>query len=499
MGTDWRRKHAWAPVLAALWFAVPGAAQTAAPPTRPVEAPRPVEAAATAEAEVGPPVPVADLSQVSRSFEQLAMRVSPAVVQVIVSGYAPLTHGASQAVLSKQRSGGSGVIVDPDGYIITNNHVVDGAQRVQVLLASRISAPASQSSILKARPRPMQARVLAVDRETDLAFLKIDETGLPALRLADSDALQQGQLVFAFGSPLGLENSVTMGIVSSVARQLEPDDPMIYIQTDTAINPGNSGGPLVNSEGQVVGINTLILSQSGGNEGLGFAAPSNIVRAIYQRVRKSGVVVRGEIGVHAQTITPLLAQALELPQDWGVLVGDATPGGPADIAGVQPGDIILSLDGKVMENGRQFQVNLYRYGIGDVVNLEILRGQEQKAVQVAVLERAGDPERFMRRVSRERNLVPRLGILAIGLNRDLAKMLPPLRRSSGVIVAALVADGPYWKTEFQPGDVIHAVNRTPVGDLPDLRKALEPVQPGDAVAVQIERDGEMFFATFELE
>jgi serine protease Do len=459
----------------------------------------PAAPSTTADAEVGPPLPLADLSQVSRSFEQLSLKVSPAVVQVIVSGYAPAAAGNSQAVLSKQLGGGSGVIVDSEGYVITNAHVVEGAQRVQVLLASRITAPASQSSILKARPRPLEARVLALDRETDLAFLKVEETGLPALPLADSDALRQGQLVFAFGSPLGLENSVTMGIVSSIARQLKPDDPMIYIQTDSAINPGNSGGPLVNTEGEVVGINTLILSQSGGNEGLGFAAPSNIVRAVYDRVRKTGVVVRGEIGVRSQTITPLLAEALELPQDWGVLIGDIEPGGPADIAGLQVGDIILSLDGKVMENGRQFQVNLYRYSIGDVVNLEILRGQEQKGVQVAVLERSKDPERFRRMVSRERNLIPQLGILAIGVNRDLAKLLPVLRKPGGVIVAALVADGPYWKNEFQPGDVIHAINRTPVGDLPDLRKALEPVQPGNAIAVQIERERDMFFAVFQFE
>jgi serine protease Do len=479
-----------APAVALLLCAASVSAQTAAPVAMPPEA---------AHGVVGPPPPVADLSQISRSFEQLSLQVSPAVVQVIVSGYAPSTISNSQTVLSKQRSGGSGVIVDPSGYIITNAHVVEGAQRVQVLLASRITAPASQSSILKARPRAVDAHVLAVDSETDLAFLKIEETGLPALTLSDSDSLQQGQLVFAFGSPLGLENSVTMGIVSAVARQLEPDHPMIYVQTDTAINPGNSGGPLVNTSGEVVGINTLILSQSGGNEGLGFAAPSNIVRAIYGQVRKRGVILRGEIGVRAQSITPLLAEALELPQDWGVIAGDVEPGGPADIAGLAAGDVILALDGKVMENGRQFQVNLYRYAIGDVVHLDVLRGHEQKTVQVAVLERTKDPERFRRMVSRERNLIPQLGLLAIGLSRELATMLPPLRKPDGVIVAALVADGPYWKSEFQTGDVIHAVNRAPIGDLPDLRKALQPVKSGDPVAVQIERDGELSYVVFQFE
>ncbi|MEX2304114.1 MAG: trypsin-like peptidase domain-containing protein [Bryobacterales bacterium] len=481
--------HLASALAAATFWAVAAVAQTT---------PSAVEPALTTR-EIGPPPPVADLSQISRSFEQLSLDVSPAVVQVIVSGYAPSARGDSQTVLSKQRSGGSGVIVDPEGYIITNAHVVEGAQRVQVLLASRIVAPSSQSSILKARPRPIEAKVLAVDAETDLAFLKIEESGLPSLTLSDSDSLQQGQLVFAFGSPLGLENSVTMGIVSAVARQLEPDHPMIYVQTDTAINPGNSGGPLVNTRGQVVGINTLILSQSGGNEGLGFAAPSNIVRAIYQQVRQRGEILRGEIGVRAQTITPLLAEALGLAQDWGVVAGDVAPGGPADIAGLQVGDVILSLDGKVMENGRQFQVNLYRYAIGDVVHLNVLRGQEQQAIQVAVLERTKDPERLRRLVSRAQNLIPQLGVLAIGVNRDLAKMLPPLRRPGGVIVAAIVADGPYWKAEFQTGDVIHAVNRTPVGDLPDLRKALEPLKPGDPVAVQIERDGELSFAVFQFE
>ena len=185
------------------------------------------------------------------------------------------------------------------------------------------------------RPRVVGAQIVAIDEETDLSVLKVDEKALPALELADSDAVRPGQLVLAFGSPLGLDSSVTLGVVSAVARQLEPDDPMIYIQTDASINPGNSGGPLVDTDGRVVGINTLILSQSGGNEGLGFAAPSNIVRNIFEQVRKFGRVRRGEIGVRAQTITPSLAEGLQLPRDWGVVLGDVYPDGPAAKAGAR--------------------------------------------------------------------------------------------------------------------------------------------------------------------
>src|SRR5205807_7150910 len=176
----------------------------------------------------------------------------------------------------------------------------------------------------------------------------------------------------AFGNPLGLEGSVSLGIVSSTARQIRPDDAMIYIQTDAPINPGNSGGPLVDSEGQVVGINTFILSQSGGSEGIGFAIPSNIVRNVIRQIKKDGHVHRGQIGLYAQTITPALASGLGLPQDWGVLVGDVTPHGPADTAGIKVGDIILSLNGKPMENARQLEVNVYRYPEDEKVSLEVL-------------------------------------------------------------------------------------------------------------------------------
>jgi serine protease Do len=222
----------------------------------------------------------------------LSETVGPAVVQIIATGYTPLQQGDAPGTgLLTRRSGvGSGVIMDPDGYIITNLHVIEGAGRIRVRLPIPVDEAQPGQSILKPEGKIVGAQIVGVDRETDLAVLKVQERNLPALDLADSDEVRTGQLVFAFGSPMGLDNSVTMGIVSAVARQLRPEDPMIYIQTDATINPGNSGGPLVNAEGKIVGINTLILSLSGGSEGIGFAAPSNIVRNVFQQIKLSGYV-----------------------------------------------------------------------------------------------------------------------------------------------------------------------------------------------------------------
>jgi serine protease Do len=440
------------------------------------------------------------LADVSRDFEALAERVGPAVVQIVTSGYGPSGGVAGAGViLSQQRSGGSGAIISAEGHILTNAHVVDGASRIQVLLATRFERPGETTSVLKPTPRLRTSRLLGLDRETDLALIKIEEQGLPYLELADSDTLRQGQLVFAFGSPLGLENSMTMGIVSAAARQLESDSPMIYIQTDAAINPGNSGGPLVNADGQVVGVNTLIFSQSGGNEGVGFAAPSNIAQAVVTQLREEGVVRRGEIGVTAQTITPQLAGGLGLTRDWGVILGDVRPSGPGHIAGLKTGDIVLAMDGKPMENGRQFQVNLYRRRIGDVARLTILRGTEQLEIGVPVLEREDDPERFRQLVEGGRHRVDELGVLAVSYNRELGKLLPPTRRRAGVIVAALTAEGPYWKALFQPGDIIHSINGKDTSELPALREAVAGLERGATVVVQVERNGAMSYQTFQYE
>lgn len=441
------------------------------------------------------------LSKLSRDFEALSERVSPAVVQIFAMMYVPVQGAGSTTsnLLARQRSSGSGVILDPDGYIITNAHVVEGARRIQVVLAASSEDVVERKSILKGRGKIVGAQIVGIDRETDLAVLKIQEKGLPFLQLGNSDELRQGQLVLAFGSPLGLENTVTLGVISSIARQFRPEDPMIYIQTDAPINPGNSGGPIVDTSGRVVGINTFIFTQSGGSEGLGFAAPSNIVRNVFEQIRQTGRVRRGILGVHTQTITPALAAGLRLPQNWGVVLGDVYPGGPADKAGLEVGDIILTLDGKPMENGRQFDVNLYRRSIGDLVTLEVLRGSEKLTVQVSVIEREDDPERFARLVSPERNLIPKLGILGIELDSKIAKMLSPLRKETGVVVATRAADAPYWENGLLPGDVIYAINGDPVTGLSELRSAVADLKTFDPVVVQVERRGQLMFIAFEVE
>jgi serine protease Do len=436
----------------------------------------------------------AALDQLNDALEELARRVGPAVVQVVVTSYAT-QQAPGAALLSKERSGGSGVVLDPDGYIVTNAHVVDGARRIQVLLPA--TAPSGPASVLRPRGRRVGAQVVGIDRETDLAVIKVQETGLPFLTLGDSEELRQGQLVLAFGSPLGLQNSASLGVVSSSARQLEPDNPMIYVQTDAPINPGNSGGPLVDIEGRVVGINTLILTLSGGSEGLGFAAPSNIVRSVFEQIRRTGRVRRGEIGARTQTVTPTLAAALGLGRSDGVIVSDVQP--EAGLAGLQAGDLILTLDGKPMENARQLSVNLYRRTPGSGVGVEVLRGAQRLTFTVPVRERADPLERLGGMVSPEGNLIPRLGLLALTLDPDLVKLLPPLRTRAGVVVAAVHPDGPLWQDPIAAGDVIVSANRQPVGSVESLRELLAPLKVGDPLALQVERQGQLVFLAVEIE
>jgi serine protease Do len=439
------------------------------------------------------------LAAFSDALEALAVQVGPSVVQINVSGYtvAQSASTGGDTLLEHQRGTGSGVILDPSGYIITNYHVVESARRVQVVLppAGGTGGPAS---LVRTAGRTLEGTVVGIDEETDLAVIKVNATGLAALPLGDSDLLRAGQIVAAFGSPLGLENSMTMGVVSAVGRQLEPDDPMVYVQTDAPINPGNSGGALVNIKGQLVGINTLILSQGGGNEGLGFAAPSNIVKTVFEQIRKAGRVKRGTIGVAAQTITPTLASALKLPQDSGVILADVYPDEPGDAAGLKIGDIVLSVDGKAMENGRQLDVNLYQRAAGDVTTLVVLRDGQRLTRPVAVAERDGDPARFSELVTPERNLVERLGVLAVDLTQELATAIGDTRVQRGVLVAAraLMSGAEYG---LHPGDVIVSVNGAPTASLATLRSLIGRLPANAPCALQVARQNEMLYLSFEIE
>lgn len=440
-----------------------------------------------------------ELEKISDNFEILAEYVAPAVVQVFVSGFVPGEGLSAEGLILKRRGTGSGVIVDPTGYIMTNAHVVEGAMAVKVLLSSRLNSNTEGESILKPPGKFVDAKIVGTDAETDLAVLKIEDSNLPFLNLGDSDNLRIGQIVFAFGSPLGLENSVTMGVISSVARQLRPEDPMIYIQTDTPINPGNSGGPLVNTRGEVIGINTLIFSQSGGSEGIGFAAPSNIVKNVYDQIREIGRVRRGQIGVRVQTITPALAAGLNLSRYSGVIISDVFPDGQAYKSGLQIGDIILSLNDKIMENGRQFEVNLYRRRVNEVVVLEILRGSKKEKFWIPVKERDDDENRFLEMVEPDKNLVPELGILAINLEKNVRSLLPPLRKEGGVLVAARSVERPYWGFGLIPGDIIYSVNKKSVEDIGKLRQLLSEYKEGDAIVLEVERRRELIYVAFEME
>ncbi len=473
-----------------------GLAQTS---QRPAAAPAPSQKKASpGPPEAKPAEPPGVLAQLNGALESLAARVSPAVVQILVTGYGPLREEdkSQTAFIVRQKAVGSGVIVDANGYIMTNAHVVEGAQRIRVALPLPMGDASGQVPIGKRRI--LEARLIGQHAETDLALLKIDETDLPTLTLL-SPRPRVGQLVFAIGSPEGLQNSVTMGVISALARQPDPTKPLSYLQTDAPINPGNSGGPLVDMNGSVLGINTFILSQGGGSEGLGFAIPARVVDFVYHSLRNHGHVHRVEIGAGAQEITPTLAEGLHLPQRWGVVVDDVVPDGPAAAAGLKIQDIILTADDRRIETLPSLSAALYLHRLDQVVKLEILRGTEKKTLYVPAIEQRDHMDELMDAVNPENSLIPRLGVLAIDLTADLRTRLGSLRIPSGVVVVGRAADLILPDTGLQAGDIIHQLNTTPIDSMDTLRAAVSALKTGDAVVLQVERAGGLQYVSFEME
>jgi len=291
---------------------------------------------------------------------------------------------------------------------------------------------------------------------------------------------------------------VTHGVISAVARQNDPDSTQISIQTDAPINPGNSGGPLVNIKGEVVGMDTFIFSQSGGNEGLAVAIPSATIRVAYRQLKQFGRLRRQEIGIGFQSITPALAIGLHLPQSYGVIISDTSPGGPADKAGIKPGDVLISVDGQPAENVPTVSYNFLLRDAGEKVHIEALRGTKTLTFDVAFVEERRDIDGVLALATPDKNLVSEIGILGVEIDARLAPMLTQLRNQFGIITAARTSGGPR-EIPLLPGDVILSLNDLPTMTLEGLRTALRRLAPTDPVVLQIERDGKLMYLTFSLQ
>jgi serine protease Do len=453
--------------------------------------------AARSEAQRAPAARAGLLRELNGAVSQLANRVSPAVVQILVSGYGAVPsedNRTAAALIARQHAIGSGVIVDPGGYILTNAHVVQGADRI-VVVPPISGAGWPRDGKASAKPN-YRARLVGIHPETDLAVLKIDAEGLPSLPLRTSGVMQ-GELVFALGAPQGLASTMTIGVVSSASRQIHLDSPFLFIQTDAPINPGNSGGPLVNADGEVVGINTFILSTSGGSDGLGFAIPAHLARFVYDSLRKHGYVQRVELGIAAQGITPELAAGLGLSRETGVLVSDVEPGGPADKAGLRIGDILDTVDGRRVDIVPDLTSALYRDG-GARLQLAVLRDGSPVNLSVETVQTGRSLQAMADAAAPETHLVRRLGIIALDIDEFVEQRMH-LRQGTGVIVLARTLEGSGATSALQPGDVIHAVNGAPIVSIEELRRAVKDRGRREPLVLQIERNGRFRYLTFDLE
>jgi serine protease Do len=464
--------------------------------------------------EIAPPpkpapvIPPAGIGN-DRNFVEVAKAVTPTVVNISTTRVTKLPEGHGFGPFDdplfrrffgdelfkrrfegpqdrRERSLGSGVIADPSGYIITNNHVVSKADEIRVLLSDK---------------RELKAKVVGTDPKTDIAVIKVDAKELPLIPWADSDKLQVGEYVLAIGNPFGLNQTVTMGIISAVGRAnvgiAEYED---FIQTDAAINPGNSGGALVNVRGELIGINTAIFSQSGGYMGIGFAVPSNMVRSVMEQLIKGGKVVRGYLGVSIQELTKDLAKQFNAVEGKGVLVSDVLTDSPAKRAKLERGDVVVEFDGRAVENPTQFRNLVAQTAVGKKVHIKLLRNGQSKELEVTI----GEQPKTMAKPElpgEEGGESPSAGALA-GL--DVRELTPELARRfnlpgerGGVVVARLAEGSPAAEAGLQPGDVITEINRKPIANLRDFEKAAGGLSAKDSVLVLLLRNGRSVYLTIK--
>ena len=425
--------------------------------------------------------PVSRDPKLGTSFAPVVKKVAPSVVKVTTSTKVKQPSGPfpgfddpflrrffgddfesrsprRQQNPQRQHGVGSGVIVTRDGYILTNNHVVDEADEVKVALQDG---------------REFTGKVVGKDPKTDIAVLKIDGKDLPSIPMADSSKIEVGDIVLAVGNPFGIGQTVTMGMVSATGRATLGLDYEDFIQTDAAINPGNSGGALVDAEGRLIGINTAILSRSGGNQGIGFAIPTELARDVMQSLVTDGKVTRGYLGVMIQDVTPSLAKEFDLKDQKGALVGDVIPKGPAEKAGIKSGDVVLEFDGQPVRDSRHFKLQVSRIKPGDRVPVKVLRNGSTKTIEVTVNELPGT-EKLARNDGRNDDDTEALKGVAVGdidsqVRRELG--LPP--NVQGAVVTDVDASSVASEAGLKPGDVILEINRQPVKSAEDAVRLTE--------------------------
>jgi serine protease Do len=375
---------------------------------------------------------------------------------------------------------GSGFIISADGFIMTNAHVVDAADEVTVKLTDK---------------REFKAKVIGADRRTDMALLKIDATGLPAVKVGDPNKLRVGEWVVAIGSPFGFENTVTAGIVSAKGRSLPQENFVPFIQTDVAVNPGNSGGPLFNMKGEVVGINSQIYSRTGGFMGLSFAIPIDVASDIAQQLRTVGKVTRGRIGVVIQAVTKELAESFGLPKLQGALVNSVEKGGPAEKAGIEPGDVIIRFDGKTVNSSEDLPRIVGGTKPGVKTTVQVWRNKAGRELQITVAELQDDRAKQSRRGGKPPAAAPTQFGLTLSELTDARRN--ELKLDGGVVVEN--AQGAAARAGIRRGDIILSVNNQLVNSVEQFIQLMGQFEKGSIVALRVRRGGNSLYVPFQID